>query len=43
MCVSFCRAYKEEDERIRLSGEWIERITKEKGFCAQFQEFIAKA
>ncbi|CAG8812746.1 25206_t:CDS:2, partial [Dentiscutata erythropus] len=36
------KAFKEEEERINLSCEWIERTTKEKGFRAQFQEFLAK-
>ncbi|KAF0452771.1 hypothetical protein F8M41_001880 [Gigaspora margarita] len=37
------KAFEEEEERIKLSAEWIERTTKEKGFRAQFQEFLAKA
>ncbi|CAG8679323.1 5190_t:CDS:2, partial [Gigaspora rosea] len=36
------KACEEEEERTNLSIEWIERTTKEKGFRAQFQEFIAK-
>ncbi|CAG8698068.1 13470_t:CDS:2, partial [Ambispora leptoticha] len=36
------KASEEEEERTNLSVEWIERTTKEKGFRAQFQEFIAK-
>ncbi|CAG8762707.1 30459_t:CDS:2 [Gigaspora margarita] len=36
------KASEEEEERTNLSMEWIERTTKEKGFRAQFQEFLAK-
>ncbi|RHZ82841.1 hypothetical protein Glove_103g242 [Diversispora epigaea] len=32
----------EEKKRTNLSLEWIERTTKEKGFSAQFKEFIDK-
>ncbi|CAB4442438.1 unnamed protein product [Rhizophagus irregularis] len=37
------KAFEEEEERIDLSLEWIERTTKEKGFRAQFQEWLDKA
>ncbi|CAG8544802.1 7994_t:CDS:2 [Ambispora gerdemannii] len=36
------KAFEEEEERTKLSVEWIERTTKEKGFRVQFQEFLAK-
>ncbi|RIA80299.1 hypothetical protein C1645_745348 [Glomus cerebriforme] len=36
------KASEEEDERLRLGIEWIERTTKEKGFRAQFEEFLDK-
>ncbi|KAF0552471.1 hypothetical protein F8M41_021787 [Gigaspora margarita] len=37
------KALEEEEKRINLSGEWIERTADEKGFRAMFQEFIANA
>ncbi|CAG8524608.1 5702_t:CDS:2, partial [Acaulospora morrowiae] len=36
------KACEEEEERTNLSMEWIERTTKEKGFRAQFKEYLAK-
>ncbi|RIA78919.1 hypothetical protein C1645_842061 [Glomus cerebriforme] len=37
------KAFEEEEERIDLALEWIERTTKEKGFRAQFEEWLDKA
>ncbi|RIA81531.1 hypothetical protein C1645_790231, partial [Glomus cerebriforme] len=36
------KACEEEDERLKLGIEWIERTIKEKGFHAQFEKFLDK-
>ncbi|CAG8613649.1 16737_t:CDS:2, partial [Funneliformis caledonium] len=35
-------AFEKEEERANLSLEWIERMTKEKGFRVRFQEWLDK-